>query len=230
MAIARSKTGISGLDEMLGGGVPDHHHVLVCGGPGSGKTLFSMEYLYRGAKEGDKGVFISLEEDPERIIENTKATFSKLTDIDQLVKDKKLFIIKPDKYDFKNFSDILQSYITQHKVKRAVIDSSTILKLSFANSLEFRRTLVDFLSFIRNLDCTTLMTAELENPARGKIKFSVEQFVADGVIILYNIEKGEKRVRALEILKMRGTEHSQDLVPIKITPSGLKVFIGEKIY
>jgi len=230
MAFARSKTGISGLDEMLGGGIPYQHHVLVCGGPGTGKTLFGIEYLYRGAKLGEKGVLISLEEDPDRIVGNVKATFPKWNDLDQLIKDKKLFIIKPDKYDFKNFSDILQSYITQHKVKRVVIDSSTILKLSFENMLEFRKMMVDFLSFVGNLECTVLMTAEMENPVRGKLKFSVEQFVADGVILLYNLAKGEKRLRALEILKMRGTEHSQDLVPLKITPTGIKIFIGEKVY
>ena len=226
----RVKTGIKGLDEMLNGGIPNHHHVVLCGGPGTGKTMLGFEFLYKGAKMGHKGVFISLEEDPKVMVENVKATFPKWKDIDELIKKGMIFVIKPDRYDFSNFSDILQSYITHHNVKRAVIDSATILKLSFENELMFRKRLVDFLSFIRNLDCTVIMTAELSMPIRGKIKYTIEQFVADGVIILYNLERGEKRVRALEIIKMRGTDHSRDLVPMKFTPSGIEVYMGEKVY
>ena len=228
--IERIKTGIEGLDELLKGGVPDHHHVLVCGGPGTGKTLLCIEFLYRGAKLGEKGVFISLEELPETIIKNVESTFSNWKDFKKLVEEKKITIIKPARYDFVNFSDILQSYVTQHKVKRVVVDSATILKLSFDKEIEFRKKLVEFLGFVRNLDCTIFMTAELSYPIREKMKFSLEQFVADGVIILYNLEREEKRVRAMEVLKMRGTDHVQDLVPMKITNDGIKIYVGEKVY
>ncbi|MEM3369905.1 MAG: ATPase domain-containing protein [Candidatus Micrarchaeia archaeon] len=221
--------GISGIDDMLNGGIPKRHHVLVSGGPGSGKTLFCFEYLYRGAKKGEKGLFITLEEDPELIVENVKSAFSGLKDIDSMV-DKDIFIIKPAMYDFKNFSDILQSYVVHHGVKRVVIDSSTLLRFSFEEVLEFRKKLIEFLSFLRNLDCTALITSELENPVRNKMKFNIEQFAADGIIVLYNMPRKEKRIRALEIIKMRGTDHSRDLVPMKITSQGITVFPGEKIY
>ncbi len=226
----RVKTGINGLDEMLNGGIPAQRHVLVTGGPGTGKTTFCMEYLYRGALNGEKGAFITLEESPEVVIENTIATFPKWTDFKNLIDKKIISVIKPDRTDFTSFSDIAQACCTQMKTTRLVIDSSTILKLSFDNPLEFRKKLVDFLSFARNLDATILMTAELSYPVRGKIHYSIEQFAADGVIILYNLEKAEKRVRALEILKMRGTDHSRDLVPMKFTPSGITVYQGEKVY
>ncbi len=226
----RVKTEIKGLDKMLKGGIPDHHNILVCGGPGSGKTTFCFEYLYRGAKIGENGLFLSLEESPENIIENAKATFTDFNDINELVKDKKMIVIKPEKYNFVNFSDILQSYVTRHKVRRVVIDSATLLKLSFENLFEFRRAFVDFLSFLRNLNCSVLLTAEVSSPVRGRMRYELEHFVADGVIILYNLEKKEKRIRALEILKMRGTDHSRDLVPMKITSNGIIVFAGEKVY
>ena len=221
--------GIQGIDEMLNGGVPSKHHVLVCGGPGSGKTLFCMEYLYRGAKKGEKGLFLSLEESPESIIENTKSAFSGWKDIQTMI-DKDIFIVKPAMYDFKNFSDILQSYVVHHKVKRVVIDSSTLLRFSFDDILDFRKKLIEFLGFLRHLDCTALITSELDNPTRGKMKFNIEQFASDGIIVLYNMVKKEKRIRALEIIKMRGTDHSRDLVPLKIGQSGITVFPGEKIY
>lgn len=196
--IERRKTGIKGLDDMLKGGLPDHNHVVVCGGPGTGKTLFGMEFLYNGAKAGEKGLFISLEELPEMIVNNTSAAFPEWKDLRKLVEEKKLIIVKPDQYDFANFSDILQAYITQHGVRRAVIDSATILKLSFEKDLEFRKRLVEFLSFVRKLDCTTLLTAEMSMPVRGMMRYTLEHFVADGVVVLYNLEKGERRIRALE--------------------------------
>jgi KaiC/GvpD/RAD55 family RecA-like ATPase len=133
-------------------------------------------------------------------------------------------------YDFKNFSDILQSYVVNHGVKRVAIDSSTLLRFSFDETIEFRKKFIEFLGFLRNLDCTALITSELENPLRSKLKFSVEQFAADGIIILYNMPRKEKRIRALEIVKMRGTDHSRDLVPMKISDNGIVVFPGEKIY
>jgi len=223
------QTGISGVDEMLNGGIPKRHHVLISGGPGSGKTLFCFEYLYRGAKNKEKGLFITLEEDPEMIVENVKSAFSGIKDIDAMI-GKEIFIEKPAMYDFKNFSDLLQSYVIHHGVKRVVIDSSTILRFSFDDILAFRKRLIEFLGFLRNLDCTALITSELESPLRSKMKFNVEQFAADGIIVLYNLPRKEKRIRALEILKMRGTDHSRDLVPMKITSQGITAFPGEKIY
>ncbi|MEM3030869.1 MAG: ATPase domain-containing protein [Candidatus Micrarchaeia archaeon] len=230
MVNGRVKTGVRGLDEMLKGGIPARHHVLVCGGPGTGKTLFAMQYIYSGAKEGEKGVYITLEEDPKRIIENAKAAFPGWEDIDKLVEEQKIFVVKPDRHNFVNFSDMLQSYITQHGVKRAAVDSATILKMSFDDPAEFRRRLFDFLSFLGNLDCTVVLTAELSNASRERMRFSLEQFVADGVIVVYNLERGEKRLRALEVLKMRGTDHVRDLVPMKFTPNGIEVYVGEKVY
>ncbi|MEM4389419.1 MAG: ATPase domain-containing protein [Candidatus Micrarchaeia archaeon] len=230
MAEQRVRTGIRGLDEMLRGGIPARRHVLVCGGPGTGKTLFAVQYIYSGAKEGEKGVYITLEEEPREIIENAKAAFPGWTELDKLIEEEKMFVIKPDRHNFVNFSDMLQSFITQHGVKRAVVDSATILKMSFDDPVEFRRRLFDFLSFLRNLDCTVVLTAELSNASRERMRFGLEQFVADGVIIMYNLERGEKRLRALEVLKMRGTDHVRDLVPMKFTPNGIEVYVGEKVY
>jgi len=227
--INKIKSGIAGIDEMLNGGIPEKHHILVSGGPGSGKTLFCIEYLYRGAKENDKGLFISLEEDPETLIQNVKGAFPGWKDFDQML-NKSIFIIKPAMYDFKNFSDILQSYVVHHGVKRVAIDSSTLLRFSFHETLEFRKRFIEFLGFLRNLDCTALITSELATPVRSKLKFSAEQFAADGIIVLYNMPRKEKRIRALEIIKMRGTDHSRDLVPMKITQNGIMVFPGEKLY
>lgn len=94
----RVKTGIKGLDAMLNGGIPNRHHVLICGGPGTGKTMLGLEFLYHGAKAGEPGLFITLEELPSRIIDNAIATFPGWKDFNKLIDQKAISIVKPDKF------------------------------------------------------------------------------------------------------------------------------------
>ncbi len=226
----RVKTGIAGLDEMLNGGIPAGRHTALYGGPGAGKTSFCFEFLYQGAKMGENGLYISLEETPEDIVENMKNTFPLLTEVSQLVADKKLELIKPEKLDLEEVANLLEERITSNNIKRAVIDSATMIRLSFKTDVEYRQTLFEFLSLLRNLDVTTITTVEANSARREEMRFDIEHFVMDGIINLYNLDREDRRVRAMEIFKMRGTDHSRDLVPFKVTPSGIKVYVGEKVF
>jgi KaiC/GvpD/RAD55 family RecA-like ATPase len=226
----RVKTGIAGLDEMLNGGIPAKRHVAVYGGPGSGKSSFSFEFLYRGAKEGENGLYITLEETIEDITENMRSTFPMITDVNKMLEEKKLEIVKPDRLDLESVANLLEDRITNNNLQRAVIDSSTMIRMSFAGELEYRQTLFEFLSLLRNLDVTTLTTVEAQTSKRSEMKYDIEHFVMDGIINLYNLDREDRRIRALEIFKMRGTDHSRDLVPFKVTPSGIKVYVGEKVF
>lgn len=226
----RVMTGISGLDEMLNGGIPARRHIAVYGGPGAGKTSFCFEFLYRGAKLGENGVYVTLEETEEDIVENMKNTFPLINDVPDLIKEKKLEIVKPDKLELEAVANIIEERITSNDAKRAIIDSSTMIRLSFKNDIEYRQTLFEFLSLLRNLDCTTLTTVEATTASRDDMKYDIEHFVMDGIINLYSIGREDRRIRALEIMKMRGTSHSRDLVPFKVTPSGIKVYVGEKVF
>lgn len=225
------KTGISGLDEMLMGGIPKNKHVALYGGPGCGKSSFGFEFLYRGAHFGENGLYVTLEETEEDLQENMKSVFSNLSsDIDSLIKSKNLQITKPDKLDLENTAELIENQISENNVKRVVIDSATMIRLSFENELEYRQTLFEFFSLLRNLDCSVMMTLEASHPRKEQLTFDIEHFVMDGIIAIYNLEQGDRRVRALEILKMRGTDHSRELVPFKVTPNGIKVYVGEKVF
>jgi KaiC/GvpD/RAD55 family RecA-like ATPase len=230
MALQRVKTGIKGLDSMLKGGVPKSHHVLVAGGPGTGKTTLAVEFLYRGAKDGETCAFVSLEEKPARIIENITSTFTGWKDFKKVVKDEKLIITKAEKWNFEHLVDMIQSFVDHKGVTRIVIDSSTLLKMYFNSKLEFRRKLFELMDFLANIECTMILTAELPTSDRTKMRHGVEQFVTDGIIVLYNLEKAEKRVRAIEVLKMRGTDHARELAPMRFGSNGVEVFEGEKVY
>lgn len=226
----RVKTGIAGLDEMLNGGIPAGRHVAVYGGPGAGKSTFSFEFLYQGAKMGEPGLYVTLEETTEDILDNMKNTFPLLKDTKKMIEEKSLEIIKPEKLELEEVANVLEDRITSTGIKRAVIDSATMIRLSFKNDIEYRQTLFEFLSLLRNLDVTTITTVEANSARRDEMRYDIEHFVMDGIINLYNLDREDRRVRALEIFKMRGTDHSRDLVPFKVTPSGIKVYVGEKVF
>lgn len=226
----RVKTGIHGLDDMLYGGIPERRHVALFGGPGTGKTSFGFEYVYKGAKFGEPGVYITLEESVESIVENMKAQFSNFVDIDELMKKKLLFVAEPEEFTLDKIIETLETYIAKHDAKRAVIDSSTMIRAMFSSEAEYRRTIVQFFNLLKTLDCTVFLIAEAETSERAKLKFEIEHYIADGIINLYNLDRGGNRVRALEIFKMRGTNHSRDLVPFVVEPDGIKVYKDEKVF
>lgn len=226
----RIATGIQGLDKMLNGGIPERRHVALYGGPGAGKTSMCFEYLYRGIELGQNGLYISLEETEEDIISNMQQTFPQIGDVDAFIKSKKLQIVKPDKLNLEEVANVLETQIIDTQVKRAVIDSATMIRLSFDKEIDYRQTLFEFLSLLRNLDCTTITTVEATSSRKEEMRYDIEHFVMDGIINLYNLDREGTRIRALEILKMRGTDHARDLVPFKVTPAGIKVYVGEKVF
>jgi len=226
----RVKTGIEGMDKVLNGGIPIHRHVAINGGPGACKTSFCFEYIYRGAQRGENGVYISLEETPEDIIENMSVTFPGFSDMADLISSKKMEIVKPDKLVLEDIAELLEEKIANNDIKRAVIDSSTMVRLGFRDESEYRQTMFEFFSLLRNLDITAFMTVEASNQDLATSKFDIEHFVMDGIINLYNLGKGEQRVKAVEVYKMRGTDHLKEKIPFKLTPNGIKVFVGEKVF
>ncbi len=230
MVLEKIKTGISGLDEMLNGGIPIHRHVAIFGGPGTGKTTLGFEFLYRGAKEGTPGLYLTLEESPDDIIANMTNQFSNLMDIEDLIKQEKLFVEAPSDYTIDTIVKVLETHIIEKNVARAVIDSATMVKAMFNSESEYRRTIVEFFNLLKNLECNTFLLVEADTSERTKIKFGIEHYILDGIINLYSLDKVDHRVRVLEIFKMRGTDHSRNLVPFKVTPDGVKVYVGEKVF
>ncbi len=215
-------TGIPGLDQLLGGGFVKRRHTIICGGPGSGKTTLAYEFLYRGAAEyGDKGLFLSLEQSPDRVVDGAKALFSNW-DWDKYLDDMiKVTRIHVD--DFSNIQDIIGDYVSNQGVSRIVIDSLTLLRLFFRSDDAYRNNLYELLTYIGNLDCTSLMTLEKSTNRRSDAEYQMEEFVADGIINLYLVPKERDRLRVLEIIKMRDTNHSTRLCPFKITSDGLMI-------
>ncbi|MFH0861510.1 MAG: ATPase domain-containing protein [Candidatus Altiarchaeota archaeon] len=222
MMVERVPTGIPGLDDLLGGGFVKRRHVIICGGPGSGKTTLLYEFLYRGAAQyNDKGLFISLEQSPERVVKGAKALFGSWDWEKYLSTHIAVTRVKID--DFNHLQDIIGNYVEEHGVKRVVLDSLTLLRLYFRGDDAYRNNLYELLTYLGDLDCTTLLALEKSANKRSDAKFDMEEFVADGVINMYLIPKERDRLRVLEIIKMRDTNHSTRLCPFKITSDGMMI-------
>jgi KaiC/GvpD/RAD55 family RecA-like ATPase len=220
--IERVPSGIPGLDQLLGGGFVKRRHTLVCGGPGTGKTTLGFEFLYRGAnKYGDKGLFLSLEQSPARVVESAKNLFHKWDWDKQL--EENILVTRLPIEDFKDTHQLIKEYVEKNNVKRVVIDSLTIMRLYFRNEDAYRNNLYELMNFMAEMDCTSLMTLEKTVNKRTSAQYQIEEFISDGVINLYHVPKERDRVRVLEIIKMRDTDHSTRLSPFKITSEGLMI-------
>ncbi len=233
------KTGIEGLDSMLYGGIPEGNQVIVAGGPGAGKTLLGFEYAYRNAKEGNTSLFFAMEEEPERVVENAKEAFSNFSDVDDLIRSKKLIVDGEDPasvirsggtdtYEFGKLIADIESLITTYHANRAVIDSLSVMEMLLGEPNVYRRSLVSLISNFRRLRVTSLLTCELANPESLGQELRPEFFIFDGVIVMYETGKEDRRTLAMEVLKMRGSNHSFSITPYEITPDGFNVIAGEE--
>jgi KaiC/GvpD/RAD55 family RecA-like ATPase len=220
-------TGIQGLDAMLEGGIIKNRHIGILGGPGTGKTLFSMQFLYAGAKAGETGYYLTLEEVPEQIVENAVNVFKNLTDLQGFI-NKNIIVEKPDEYSLDKIIELIEKQVVENNAKRVVIDSSTVVEAFFPSTAEYRRGIVEFLNLLKNLDATVYFIVEVESSEIG-IKYQLEHYIMDGIINLYNLRRGESRVRAIEVYKMRGINHNTNLVPMRITANGIVVYPTEKV-
>ncbi|MCD6227178.1 hypothetical protein J7J90_01670 [Candidatus Micrarchaeota archaeon] len=226
------KTGMPGLDELLGGGLEEKSITTILGGPGSGKTTFVLQYLYKGAtKYNQPGMFISFEENKEDIYVhslNYGWDFEKLEDENMFT----LLTYKP--YEIKKLFErggsMLRDVVSSIDVKRIGIDSITSYAYLFENVYEARDGLVTMFDNFKKWGCTTMITSE-KNPDEPR-QFDIGlEYMVDGLIYLYYRRQKKGRVRAIEIVKMRGLEHKEDIFTFVIEPKkGIIVYPNKSMF
>jgi len=230
------KTGIQNFDDFFEhGGYPRKKTILVLGGPGAGKSIFGMQYLYRGAAEyGESGVYVTLEEPPQEIRENMALLGWDL----KALEDKKTLVIIDavsgrtgsigrEKYtilggfDIENMLKQIQRVVQQIDAKRLVIDSLAIMEMYAKDTSEIRTKLLQLSHTLSALDVTTLVLTEAKRKDIGIDAFPNEAFVFDGVITL--LLDTNTQDRKIAIRKMRGTKHVLGSFKFNITDSGIEV-------
>jgi circadian clock protein KaiC len=230
--IVKVKTGIDGFDEISYGGIPKGRTTLVSGTSGSGKTLFSVQFLYNGITNyNEAGVFVTFEETPMDIIKNV---ISFNWDISSLVKQKKFAFVdaSPDeaekieagKYDLSAFLERIKNAIKQVGAKRVAIDSLSALFSRYDDPNLIRGELYKIAAELKKIGVTTIITGERPEEKGLVARFGIEEFVSDNVVLLHNFIEGERRLRKLEILKFRGTSHDTDEAAMLVGKKGIEIY------
>lgn len=225
------KSGIYGLDEIMGGGIPKNSVIAVSGGTGSGRTIFVSQFLVKGVQDfSEPGLFLSFDEQKGAIHANM---LSFDWDMAALEREHKIIFIEYPNNELSSFVEqesALKELIVTLGIKRVVIDSITPFSLLFSTSEERRLNTLRLFNAVKGWRTTTIITAEdaphtdMEFP---RTVSGIESF-CDGYIHLSYHLKGKVREREIEIVKMRGCRHEHQIFPAYITNKGFSVGINEK--
>ena len=222
-------TGILGLDEITGGGLPKGRPTLVCGSAGCGKTLFAMEFLVRGAVEhGEPGVFIAFEETPEELAQNVRSLGF---DVDDLIAKKKIAIdyirverseiTETGEFDLDGLFIRLALAIDTVGAKRVVLDTIETLFGGFTNQGVLRSELRRLFRWLKDKKVTCVITGERGDGALTRQ--GLEEYVSDCVILLDHRVTEQVSTRRLRIVKYRGSVHGTNEYPFLIDEHGISV-------
>ncbi len=227
--LAKAPTGIQGLDEITGGGLPKGRPTLVCGSAGCGKTLLAMEFLVRGALEFDEpGVFMAFEETAKDLTQNVASLGF---DLDGLIANNKLVldfvyierseIEETGEYDLEGLFIRLGQSIDSIGAKRVVLDTIESLFAGLPNPLILRAELRRLFRWLKEKGVTAVITGE-----RGEetlTRQGLEEYVSDCVIVLDHRVRDQSSSRRLRVVKYRGSTHGTNEYPFLIDEDGISV-------
>lgn len=227
--LTKAPTGIPGLDDLTGGGLPRGRPTLLCGSTGSGKTLLAMEFLVHGAMDfSETGVFMAFEETTEELTQN----FASLGhDLKALVAGKKLALefVRIERneseatgeYDLEGLFIRLGHAIDSIGAKRVVLDTLEALFLGFSNHAILRSELQRLFRWLKEKGVTAIITGE--RGEKSLTRHGLEEYVADCVILLDNRVEGQMVTRRLRVVKYRGSSHGTSEYPFLIGETGVSL-------
>jgi circadian clock protein KaiC len=224
--MTRLSTGVPGLDDLMGGGVPSGTSVLIAGPSGSGKTVLSMQFLTEGAKLGQPGLLALFEKRPSDYLKTNPLGAT----LHRQIKEGSLHVIylRPLDLSLEETMDEVRRVVTVHKINRVVIDSLSGLELALAPVVEedFREMLHRMVGMLTAAGVTLFLTVELAD-SYVDLRFSPHgtAFLTDGIVLQRYVQLGGRLKRMLTVVKLRGSQHSNELRLYDITNEGL--VIGE---
>jgi len=225
----RAPTGISGLDQITGGGLPRGRVTLIAGSAGAGKTLLGLQFLVAGARDyGEPGVLLTFEESAAKVADNVRSLGF---DLDELQRDGLLavlsFQVEPTEivaageFDFEPLFVILDDAITRVGAKRVVLDTIEVLFGAFGADSIVRAELSRLARWLEDRGVTAIVTGER---GEGTItRHGIEEYVSDCVIVLDHRVREEISTRRLRVVKYRGSAHGTNEYPFFISARGFVV-------
>ncbi len=226
-AIERVHSGVEGLDEMMGGGIPKGNLVVLSGDPGSGKTVMCWQFIWEGiTKHDENAVYVSLEETEDTIYQGA-LEFG--WDFKKLVEQGKLVVITIELYDFERLKAAIEDNVKAVNAKRVIIDPGVIFRLFFDRELDARKRIVSLGKMLKTIGVTTIITNEMTLDQLSSL-YGLEEYVADGVILLYHTKIKNRFIRSVAVIKMRNTEIAEKLKPVKIGSDGITVLSKSELF
>jgi circadian clock protein KaiC len=233
------------LDPILNGGLPEGDQILVSGPPGSGKSILAMQFIHEGIKNGENGVFFTLDSEREYLINQMEGAG---IDAAKLIREGKMDIIELDPKDVYVLLDDMERHVKRLHAKRLVIDSLSILyvycgsyrnmpedlmaflektkyqpPISMGDSIK-KQMLYTMMTRIRHLGCTSLLISELAKTSKWYSRDTISEFACDGILLLdYHIMGAVGVTRTISVVKMRRSHYLEGVHEFKITDAGIVI-------
>ena len=241
-------TGVGGLDELLGGGIPTGRVVIILGEPGAGKTTLCTMFLANGFTKFDEhGVFISLEESREQLFREMSrygidlaraekdgqfafVDASPIRHIPNLIKAGSITIGKKE-FSLVSLLDSIKRSVSAVNAKRLVVDPLSYLMFQYNDQAELRGAMLDLVEGLYETKTTVLLASELSRTGSVTMRnIQMEEYVAHGTIIMQSVPVGKSLVRSIQVQKMRESDIDRQPRPYKIGKTGIEVYSKESIF
>jgi KaiC/GvpD/RAD55 family RecA-like ATPase len=249
--LERVSAGINGLDDVLRGGLPKGRTILVVGSPGSGKTTFAIQFLVGGAKAGEPGLYVSFDEKPERVKANLSSFGWNLDSLEQAGKltlidatplkrigqrtvepnmsgENPVNLTLPE-LTLPSLVRTVRRIAAEEGIQRIVLDPITSLMLRYPEEAKRRRALLLFFDALESTGCSCIVTSELRTSELAR-RFQLEEYLSQGVILLHTMVHDGNVIRGIQVEKMRGISHDDQLRPYQITQTGIEVYPKDKVF
>jgi len=229
------RTGIPGFDLIVDGGLKQGKSIVLSGESGSGKSTFGMQFLHNGALDIDEpGIFVTLNQSPQELLSDFRDYG---WEIERLIDEEKIMIIdaRPFKTDedfletadvlydsepfpFTHLTQLILQGIKKIHAKRLVIDSLSVLSMQYGNQFNTRQGIQKMITALDEKKCTSIFISENLDS-----RTPPEWYAASGIVLLNHIQKTNTMERSIQVIKMRGTKHSEQTFPIRFNENGYQV-------
>ncbi len=218
----RISTGVAGLDKLIEGGLPKGSITLVSGAPGTGKTIMGMQFLEAGLKKGEKCVYVTIEEPPEKILDQARqfGFFAKPPAMIS-ARDIKYDIALTKPNDLLSKINLIMEKLEKEKPDRVLVDS--VSSLIIEDGSEARVSVRKLVEGLNKLGATSILTSELSKESEWFSRDTVSEFLSDGIIKLEMEIMGKEVQRSLVLIKIRGTKIEGGRYSIEIKNKGIKI-------
>lgn len=213
----RLTTNVPGLDNLIQGGIPEGELVLLSGTCGMGKTIFGMQFA---TAPNEPAIYITFEEHRAQL-RNQASHFG--WDLKKLEDRDMLRMLRYDPFQIHDILGMIENNIREINASRVVIDSVSSFAIYLRDENEIRKTIIQVSDILKKNGCTAVMISEIVPGSRALSRYGMEEFVLDGVIVMRKIMQENEYRRAINIWKMRQTEHSPRFHEYSIGKNGIAV-------